>query len=354
MRARELLRALYARIRDSAVLSDASIRACVRACSDAHSDAHSGAHIRAHISAHIRAFIAVFIAASVAALLAPSSAHAALSVLACEPEWGALVQELAGERARVYVATTALQDPHRIQARPSLIAAARNADLIVCTGAELESGWLPVLLRQSGNGAVQPGRPGYFEAADFVSKLEVPARLDRAEGDVHAAGNPHIQTDPRNIARVADALAQRLAEIDAPNAATYRARHADFVQRWRAALARWEHAAAPLRGQPIVVQHKAFPYLQQWLGLVEVATLEPKPGVEPSSGYLAEVLGKLQRQPAKVILRAAYNDGRSAEWLAARAKLPVVVLPYTVGGSERARDLFTLFDETVERLLAAR
>ena len=253
----------------------------------------------------------------------------------------------------MYAATNALQDPHQIQARPSLIANARNADLVVCTGAELEIGWLPVLLRQSGNARIQPGAKGYFEAADFVTKLEVPTRVDRAEGDVHAAGNPHIQTDPRNIGRVANALAQRLAEVDAGNAAIYQSRLADFNARWSAATARWEKQAAPLRGARVVVQHKAFPYLLSWLGIVEVTTLEPKPGIEASSGYLSEVLAKLQREPARMVLRAAYNDGRSSEWLAQRAHIPAVVLPSTVGGSERAKDLFGLFDDTITRLLGA-
>lgn len=279
-------------------------------------------------------------------------AHA-LKVVACEPEWGALTQELAGEHASIYVATHALQDPHSIQARPSLIAAVRNAELLVCTGAELEVGWLPVLLRQAGNGAVQPGQPGMFNAADFVRKLEVPTRLDRADGDVHASGNPHIQTDPRNIGLVAPALAKRLAEVDPAHAADYAKRLADFQARWGQAVQRWTQAAAPLKGTAIVVQHKGFPYLENWLGLQQVATLEPKPGVEPSSSHLSVVLGKLQQQPAKLILRAAYNDGRSAQWLAERSKLPVVVLPFTVGGSERAKDLFGLFDDTVDLLLKA-
>ena len=285
--------------------------------------------------------------------IALPAANAAIKVLACEPEWGALVQELAGDRASVYVATTALQDPHRIQAKPSLIASARSADLAVCTGAELEIGWLPVLLRQSGNAALQPGQPGNFEAANFVNKLEVPARLDRAEGDVHPAGNPHIQTDPRNFVPIADALSARLAGLDRSNAAFYESRLADFKKRWTAAIERWQTQAAPLRGIPIVIQHKGFPYLEQWLGLVEVATLEPKPGVEPTTGSLTEVLGQLQGKPAKMILRAAYNDGRSSEWLAERTKLPIVVLPFTVGGSDKARDLFGLFDDTIARLLAA-
>ena len=283
--------------------------------------------------------------------LAAQTARAELKVLACEPEWGALVQELAGDKASVYLATTGLQDPHHIQARPSLVAAARGSDLLVCTGAELEVGWLPVLIRQSGNNAIQPGKPGNFEVANYVRKLEVPDRLDRADGDVHAAGNPHIQTDPRNIALVAEPLARRLAELDPANAAVYQARSADFMARWKAAIQRWEKEAAPLRGTPVVVQHKAFPYLQQWLGLVEVAVLEPKPGIDPTSSHLSNVLAGLQTRPAKMILRAAYNDGRGAEWLAERTKLPIVVLPFTLGGDEQSKNLFALFDDTVERLL---
>lgn len=293
----------------------------------------------------------MLIAAALATL--SSLSQAALNIVACEPEWAALAQELVGNKARIYSATTALQDVHHIQARPSLIAAVRNADLLVCTGAELEVGWLPVLQRQSGNAKVQAGQPGYFEAAAQVRMLEVPARLDRADGDVHAAGNPHIQTDPRNIARVAEALARRLAQIDPANAAHYAARQSDFASRWGAAMQRWEKEAAPLRGLPIVVPHKAFPYLQDWLGLKEVAALEPKPGVEPSSTHLAELLARLQQTPARLILRAAYNDGRSADWLAERAKLPVVVLPFSVGGSARAKDLFGLFDDTLAQLLKA-
>jgi zinc/manganese transport system substrate-binding protein len=285
--------------------------------------------------------------------LTAAHAHAALKVFACEPEWGALVTELAGDKADVYNATTALQDPHAIQARPSLIARARTAALLVCTGAELEAGWLPLLLRQSGNAAIQPGAGGYFEAASVVPMLEVPGRLDRADGDVHAAGNPHIQTDPRNIALVADALAQRLAQLDAPNAAYYRARHGDFSVRWRSAMQRWEKQAQPLKGVAVVVQHKGFPYLSHWLGLKEVTTLEPKPGVEPSSAYLGEVLGTLRQQPAKMVLRAAYSDGRASAWLSARAQMPVVVLPYTVGGNPQAQDLFGLFDASIALLLGA-
>jgi zinc/manganese transport system substrate-binding protein len=283
----------------------------------------------------------------------PTLAHAALNVFACEPEWGALARELGGDAVNVYTATTAMQDPHRIEARPSLIAQTRRANLVICTGAELEVGWLPLLLRESGNAQVQPGRPGYVEAARYVTMLEKPALIDRSQGDVHAAGNPHIQTDPRNIARVGAALAQRLAEVDPANAAAYQARWKAFSARWDASIARWQQQAAPLKGMPVVVQHKSFTYLLNWLGLREVATLEPKPGVEASVGYLAEVAARLKTTPAKAVLRAAYQNPRASEWLAQRADIPAVALPFTVGGAPGADDLFGLFDVTLAGLLKA-
>jgi zinc/manganese transport system substrate-binding protein len=286
-------------------------------------------------------------------ILAGTPANAALNVFACEPEWGALAQELGGDLVDVSVATSAMQDPHQIQAKPSLIARARNADLVVCTGAELEIGWLPVLLQQSGNARVRPGQPGNFAAADYVQKLEVPTRLDRADGDVHAAGNPHIQTDPRNIAKVAAALGARLQQIDAAHASQYARRQADFAQRWQQAIARWTAQAAPLKGAPVVSQHKGYVYLYEWLGLKEVAVLEPKPGIEPTASHLQQVLATLKATPARMVIYSAYQDPRAAEWLEKNAKVPAVKLPFTVGGTERAKDLFGLFDDTVARLLAA-
>jgi len=290
------------------------------------------------------------IAASIAAW-SGGGAQAAFNVFATVPEWGALVQEIGGDKVRVYTATNPLQDPHHVEARPSLIARARSADLVVATGAELEVGWLPLVLQQAGNGKVQPGAPGYFEATSQVGMLGKPQRLDRAEGDVHPMGDPHIQTDPRNIARVAAALAQRMQQLDPADAAYFKQRYDDFARRWTAALAKWEQQAAPLRGVPVVVQHKAFTYLIAWLGMKEVAALEPKPGIEPTTAHLSEVLALLQREPAKMVLRAAYQGDQASQWLAQRTKINVVVLPFTVGGTDGAKDLFGLYDDTVARLL---
>lgn len=286
-------------------------------------------------------------------LLSSLPAVAAVNVLACEPEWASLASELGGDKVKVSSATTAQQDPHRIEARPSLIARARGADLIVCTGLELEVGWLPILIQQSGNSKIMPGQPGNFEAGSAVTRLDIPTRVDRADGDVHAAGNPHIQQDPRNILRVADALGKRLAEVDPANAAVYQARHKEFSAKWRTAMEKWTQQAAPLKGLGVIEHHKNMAYLLNWLGMHSVGTLEPKPGVEPSAAHLSALLATVQAQPAKMVLRATYQDGRASQWFSEHAKMPAVMLPFTVGGSEKATDLFGVFDDSLQRLLAA-
>ncbi len=278
------------------------------------------------------------------------AAGANLRIFTCEPEWAALATELAGENTNIFSATTGLQNPHKVTARPSLIAKMRRADLVICTGADLEAGWLPLLRRKANNPKVLPGQPGYLEAADHVPMREIPSRVDRAEGDVHPHGNPHIHTDPRNIRRVAQVVSERLATLDPANATQYRQRLADFNGRWDAALRQWESVAANLRGMPIVTQHKSWIYLIEWLGLERIAVLEAKPGLPPSAAHLSQVAAKLERRPARVILRAAYQDRRASDWLADRTGLAVAALPYTVGGNERATDLFGLFDETLRVL----
>jgi zinc/manganese transport system substrate-binding protein len=286
-------------------------------------------------------------------LVAALPAHAALRVLATTADWGSLATELGGDKVSVYTATSALQDVHQVSAKPSLVARARTADLVVANGAELEMGWLPVLLQESGNPKIQPGSPGYFEATSAVRLIEVPTKLDRSMGDIHSQGNPHIQLDPRNIAAVGKALTARLAAIDPANAQYYQSRGADFQARWAAALTRWDQQAAGLKGVQVVVIHRDQAYLCNWLGLVQVATIEPKPGVPPTAGYLAGLVTQLSADQPRMILRNAYNDPKAAEWLSAKVGVPAVTLPFSVGGTPEAKDLFGLFDDTLARLQAA-
>jgi len=286
-------------------------------------------------------------------LSAPALSQAKLRIFACEPEWAALAHEIAGDKVKTHSGTTALQDPHYIQARPSLIAKVRRADLVVCSGAQLEIGWLPMLLRKANNSRAQPGARGFMYASDFVRRLEIPSSVDRIQGDMHPQGNPHVQTNPHNIARIAKALAERMQELDAGNADAYQAGLDDFLKRWNAAMLRWEQRAGPLRGKRVITHHKSWVYLEDWLGLREVANLEPKPGIPPTASHLSALLNQLgsDGKGADLIIRTAYQDSKPSQWLSQRTKIPETMLPFTVGGSDHAQDLFSLFDDTLDRLL---
>ena len=279
--------------------------------------------------------------------------QADLRVFTCEPEWEALAVEIGGNLVKADSATHALQDPHYIQARPSLIAKLRRADLLICSGADLEIGWLPQLLSKANNPDVRPGKNGYFEASSFVPRLDVPASVDRAKGDMHPQGNPHVQANPHNIHIIAQALAERMTQLDPANAEYYRQGSKDFLERWQEAIVGWEERARVLRSKRVVAHHKSWVYLQDWLGLVEVATLEPVPGVPPTANHLGELLRMLGEEGdgAEYIIRAPYQSDKASIWLSERTGISAFLLPLTVGGSEGATDLFSLFDDILDRLL---
>src|SRR5712692_6229360 len=195
--------------------------------------------------------------------------------------------------------------------------------------------------------------PTTWKASQYVVRLEIPKVIDRALGDIHPSGNPHVHTDPRNIARVAQALEERMTQLDPANADGYRSRGKSFRERWQAAIARWEQQVAPLKGVPIVVYHKDFSYFINWTGMREAGSLEPKPGIPPTPSHLAELVDQMKRAPAKVIVYSPYNSPQAAEFLSSRANIPTVMMPFTVGGTDRAKDLFGLFDDTIARLLVA-
>jgi zinc/manganese transport system substrate-binding protein len=286
-------------------------------------------------------------------LALPAAAGAELRIFACEPEWAALAGEIGGQLVETYSATTALQDPHYIQARPSLIAQVRRADLVICSGAQLEIGWLPALLQKANNRNVMPGSDGYLEASSFVLRLDATANVDRAQGDIHPLGNPHIQTNPHNILAVAQALSERLKKIDQLNTETYDNNLERFLASWREAIERWEARAQPLRGTRVITHHKSWVYLERWLGLTEAANLEAVPGLPPTAAHLSRLTRQFESGGADVIVRSPYQDSKASDWLSERIGVPAVVLPLTIGGTEQATDLYTLFDDIISRLLEA-
>lgn len=285
-------------------------------------------------------------------LLATTPAIAALNVFACEPEWASLANELGGERVKTVSATTAYQDPHHIEARPSLIAKVRRADLLICSGAELEVGWLPLLQRQASNAKVLPNSLGYFEASAMVERLDIPVEINRSMGDVHAAGNPHVHLDPRRIQIIAEALQARLIQIDPEGKEYYQQRFLNFNQRWQQAIDKWKQQASKLKGTRIIVHHRDWVYLFDWLGIEIAGALEPKPGLPTTASHLVSLKQKLTLKPAKMIVHTTYQNPRGAKRLSQLTGIPVVQLPYTVGGAEQVNDLFSLFDVTIQRLIS--
>lgn len=284
--------------------------------------------------------------------MAPLSAAHALEIFTCEPEWAALAKELAPD-ARITSATHARQDPHHIEARPALISALRRARLAVCTGASLEAGWLPMLQQRAGNPAVQNGRDGMFYAANAVHLIHAHEHVDRSMGDVHAEGNPHFHLDPQRLKQVAAALTERLARIDPANASAYRSRHRAWETDWDRRVDAWVDKAGPLAGAAVVAQHTAFAYLWEWLGIEQVADLEPKPGLPLTPSHLRTVLQQVRGTPPAAVVQALYQDPQGGRWLVAQIDVPLLVLPATVTADGPAQTLAGLYDTLIDELLHA-
>lgn len=288
----------------------------------------------------------------IAALCAASfSARADLRILACEPEWGLLATEIGGDLVTVKTASAPGQDAHHIQARPSLLAQVRRADLVLCNGAGLEAGWLPVLLNRGGNPDVRQA-PGLFLAAEQVDRLEIPTTLDRADGDVHAMGNPHVHLDPRRMLTLSGQLAERFATLDPNNADQYRQQQQAWQADFEPKISAWEQQAAELKGLKVISHHRSWVYLLDWMGMQRVDELEPKPGLPPTPGHLAKLVSKAEKQQVKLILYRPINGDDAANWLASRTPACAVELPLSPG-EEGTDTLASLYDTLIQRLVSA-
>jgi len=280
----------------------------------------------------------------------PAPANAEIRIFACEPEWAALAREIGGDKINAYSATHEKQDPHHIRARPSLIAKIRRADLVFCSGAGLEIGWLPLLMQRGARAKIRPGTPGYFMAAQHVTVREKPTVVDRSMGDVHPDGNPHIHLDPRNILPIARELVKRLSAIDPGNSAIFVKSLEIFGNEWAKNLKQWKEDIRGLKNMPVVVHHKSWSYLIGWIGLQEVGSLEAKPGIPPTASHLQTLLKKATTARTKAILRTPYDQAAPSKWLSKRTKIPALVLPYTVPRDAKPGTLKGLFNDILVQL----
>ena len=280
------------------------------------------------------------------------SCHAqAITVFACEPEWASLTRTLLPE-VSVRTATTHLQDPHHIEARPSLIAQIRGADFAICTGADLEAGWLPMLQDRSGNPKVQTGQPSMFFAAEHVELIDpFKGSITPFSGDVHALGNPHFHADPRRVLQVAKALTVRLGHVFPDKKPLLDHNLVKFESDMGAKIVAWEQQARALKGRAVITQHASFGYLWAWLGLKPVADLEPKPGMPPTAAHLDKVLALAQtHQPIGIII-AQHHDPKPARWLAGSMGMQsrLLIMPATVT-EEQPGGIVRWFDQVVMQM----
>lgn len=278
----------------------------------------------------------------------PGWAYAKLNVVTTTQDGAAIVRAIGGEHVQVRSLTLGTRDPHFAEATPSMIRQAYQADLLVLIGADIEIGWLPPLLETARNGRVLPGAPGYLDLSASVTLLDKPSGpVSRAQGDVHARGNPHYWLDPRNGARMAQAIAARLSEIDPGHAGAFRANLDAFEQEIKRRVPQWQAQLASLKDRPVIAYHKSFVYLAHAFGFRIVAEVEPKPGIPPNAAHLQRLIETIRAQKSDALIMEPYYERRSAEYLAKETGIKVAVLPQSVGAQPNISTYFELFDAIV-------
>jgi zinc/manganese transport system substrate-binding protein len=287
------------------------------------------------------------------ALLAAAPAAAKLNVVTTTQDPAAITRAIGGDRVEVTAFAKGFQDPHFLDAKPSFMLAMNRADLVVAIGLDFEIAWLPPLLTGARNPRVLPGTPGHLDLSTLVKPLDAGGTANRAEGDVHPRGNPHYWLDPENGRLIARGLAARLTELDPDGKDVYAANLKTFETTLDVKEAEWAKAMAPLAGQPIVTFHKSWPYFAQRYQLDVVAYVEPKPGIQPTAQHTVEVIQTVMKKNVKIVLMENFYGHRSPDQIAEHTKAKVVAVPSMVGGDERVKTYFDLFDAIVAGLVKA-
>jgi len=297
----------------------------------------------------------MILAPLLAAVLYTSQAAAQnVTVMTSTEDLAALVREVGGSRVRVESIARGYQDPHFVEAKPSFLLKLAKADLLVLVGLQLEVGWLPPLITQSRNSKIQVGAPGYLDASTVVQILEKPTGpVTRAMGDVHPLGNPHYWLDPQNGRRIAQAIQQKLSQLDPPGAAAYARQYQDFDRRLADAEKRWDAEMAPLKGAEVVTYHNSWPSFAERFGLQVVGYVEPKPGIPPTPSHTLAVIQQIRQDNIKLILVEPYFDEKTPQAIARQTGAKVLVMLPSVGGEPEVKDYFQLFDYNIRLLKTA-
>jgi zinc/manganese transport system substrate-binding protein len=291
---------------------------------------------------------------TLAVLAAAPPARAAVNVMTTTEDLADLTRQVGGDKVKVESIARGYQDPHFVEAKPSFILKLAKADLLVVVGRELEIGWLPPLIQQSRNAKIQAGADGYLDASLTVKILEIPTgQITRAMGDVHPLGNPHYWLDPGNGRRIAKAIADKLARMDAADAAYFASRYSDFDKRLAEAEKRWDAAMAPYKGLKVVTYHRSWPNFVDRFSLDVIGYVEPRPGIPPSPSHTIDLIAEVKRQNVKILIVEPYFDLKTPQSIARETGAKVLVMPPSVGGEKEITDYVSLFDYDVKLLVAA-
>ncbi len=263
---------------------------------------------------------------------------------------GDIAQRIGKDRVEVISLARGDYDPHVIIPKPSYIAKVRTADLLIINGAQLEIGWLPQIIRQANNGAVQPGERGFLDLSMHIHLIDVPTSVSRELGDVHPDGNPHFFLDPENTPVIAKAITDRLSELDPDNQSFYEANEKEFDTLWQGKMKQWEAELRPFKGMKVIEYHRIFDYFLNRFGFDLVGTIEPLPGIPPTTKHIAEVEELIKREDVKYILQDVYNPQDASQYLAKKLNVKLVILPHDVGSVKEGDTVFGVFDEIVRRL----
>jgi zinc/manganese transport system substrate-binding protein len=288
-----------------------------------------------------------------AGVAAPRAARAELNVITTTSDLAAIARVVGGGFVKADALASGSADPHFIAAKPSMIRRARDADLLISVGAELEIGWLPVVLSSAANPKIIQGQPGNLEMSGYVAIMREPGPASRAQGDVHKAGNPHFMLDPRNGLLAARVIAERLAELDSGHAAAYRTNLAAFEAAFQRKWAEWQVGFAPLQGKAVVTYHRSMPYLARAFGFRIVGEVEPLPGISPTVSHLEELTGIIQRNQVRLLLMEGFYERRSAQFLAGKTGIKVAVIPHAVEFDAGMTSYFDTFDAILKAVRAS-
>ena len=273
-----------------------------------------------------------------------------LQVVATYGYIGDIVQRIGKDHVEVVVLARGDYNPHIIIPKPSYIAKMRRADLLVINGGQLEIGWLPQIIKQANNGSVQPGERGFLDLSMHVHLIDVPTSVSRELGDVHPEGNPHFFMDPDNIPVIAKAITERLNELDPDNQAAYETNYKELYTLWQQQMKDWEEKLKPFKGEKVVEYHKIFDYFLNRFGFVIAGTIEPLPGIPPTTKHIADVEKLIMREQVKIIFQDVYNPQDASSYLAKRLNVRLIVLPHDVGAVKEANDVFSVFNEIIRRI----